>query len=158
MQIEELVLQNGWLPYPENKPKEVDAYRKPYLVTMETESQKHFTSVADWCRFTVRGKTDCRWEYKGRVFFPWTVIAFMEMPAPYKAEADDNPQLTWQQLKQMEGQPIYIETESEKGWQIIEFRGSFMRGEEYIKFGTQSLYGSTLGAKWQAYRRQRKEA
>ena len=69
----------------------------------------------------------------------------------------DNKPLTWDELKTMEGKPVWVETESINGWVIVEIRDSFMKGREYIKFGLLELSNKDLGKTWQVYKKERDE-
>ena len=69
----------------------------------------------------------------------------------------DNKPLTWDELKTMEGKPVWVETESINGWVIVEIRDSFMKGREYIKFGLLELSNKDLGKTWQVYKKERNE-
>lgn len=69
----------------------------------------------------------------------------------------DNKPLTWDELKTMEGKPVWVETEPINGWVIVEIRDSFMKGREYIKFGLLELSNKDLGKTWQVYKKERDE-
>ena len=64
--------------------------------------------------------------------------------------------LTWDELKTMEGKPVWVEAEPINGWVIVEIRDSFMKGREYIKFGLLELSNKDLGKTWKVYRKERK--
>lgn len=70
----------------------------------------------------------------------------------------NNPQLTWDELKTMEGKPVWIELPGKgkwKGWDVIGgfddddfgFAMCTVRGDDY--------YLADLGKTWQAYRKER---
>ena len=70
-----------------------------------------------------------------------------------------NEPLTWEQLKQMEGKPVWVELLGKgkwKGWDVIGgfddddfgFAMCTVRGDDY--------YLADLGKTWQAYRKERK--
>ena len=84
------MMENKWIPYPENTPVELKSISgmKQYIVTMQSEYAK-FTTVATWARATVRGNVIHRWEYDHRIGFPWNVIAFMELPEPYQEKQNE---------------------------------------------------------------------
>ena len=69
----------------------------------------------------------------------------------------DNKPLTWDELKTMEGKPVWVEAEPINGWVIVEIRDSFMKGREYIKFGLLELSNKNLGKTWQVYKKERNE-
>lgn len=68
----------------------------------------------------------------------------------------ENEPLTWDELKQMEGKPVWVEALLYKQWAVIAYIG-----EEYIRFEGANLYapecriymGEDNG--WQAYRKER---
>ncbi len=69
---------------------------------------------------------------------------------------DDNPAMTWDELKAMVGKPVWVEALLYKQWAVIAYIG-----EEYIRFEGANLYapecriymGEDNG--WQAYRKER---
>ena len=64
----------------------------------------------------------------------------------------DNPALTWDELKGMEGKPIWVEDEDcYSRWEII--NGVYDDG---ISFGDYFLNKNEFGIVWQAYRKERK--
>ena len=72
-----------------------------------------------------------------------------------KCEAENEP-LSWDELKLMEGKPVWVEALLYKQWAVIAYIG-----EEYIRFEGANLYapecriymGEDNG--WQAYRKER---
>ena len=71
---------------------------------------------------------------------------------------DDNPPLDWSELKQMEGQPVWVEgTVLKSAWYLIlEFDVDedmmFCVGRYYERI---PLHGDRMGTYWQAYRKER---
>ena len=70
---------------------------------------------------------------------------------------DDNPPLTWEELKQMEGKPVWIELLKGKwkGWDVI---GGFDEDDFGVAMVTvrgDDYYKADLGKTWQAYRKER---
>ena len=71
-------------------------------------------------------------------------------------ELKKNPPLTWDELRTMEGKPVWVEALLYKQWAVIAYIG-----EEYIRFEGANLYapecriymGEDNG--WQAYRKER---
>ena len=69
---------------------------------------------------------------------------------------NDNPALTWKQLKQMTGKPVWVEALLYKQWAVIAYVG-----DDHIRFEGVNLYapesrfymGKDNG--WQAYRKER---
>lgn len=69
----------------------------------------------------------------------------------------ENPPLTWDELRTMKGKPVWVEALLYKQWAVIAYIG-----EEYIRFEGANLYapecriymGEDNG--WQAYRKERK--
>ena len=80
------------------------------------------------------------------------------------ADLEDNPPLTWDELRQMEGKPVWVEVLKESGdhykwegqWMIID---DFMQGAlgTYCQFKEwhKTLINTTYGDQWQAYRKER---
>jgi len=70
-----------------------------------------------------------------------------------------NDPLTWDELKQMEGKPVWVEALLYKKWAVIGYVG-----ENYIRFEGVNLYApesrTYMGAEdgWQAYRKERSSA
>lgn len=67
----------------------------------------------------------------------------------------DNPALTWDELKQMAGKPVWVEALLYKQWAVIAYVG-----DEYIRFEGADLYApecrTYMGDDgWQAYRKER---
>ena len=71
-------------------------------------------------------------------------------------ESEDNPPLTWDELKQMEGKPVWIEIgDGSKGWIIIRKinESGIVTGSDGF-VGISDVYG--MDTTWQAYRKERK--
>lgn len=74
----------------------------------------------------------------------------------FQFEISDNPPLTWDELKQMEGKPVWVEALLYKQWAVIAYVGS-----DHIRFEGANLYAPEsreyMGADngWQAYRKER---
>ena len=72
--------------------------------------------------------------------------------------AEQNPPLTWDELKGMEGKPIWIELLGNghwKGWDVV---GGFTDddfGASMVTVRMDDYYKSDLGKTWNAYRRER---
>lgn len=76
----------------------------------------------------------------------------------YWAEQQANPALTWDELKTMEGKPVWVVPEEEKGyWFVIEFfnNNPYYGGDRVIFTNDVILNRCDLGTKWQAYRKER---
>ena len=74
----------------------------------------------------------------------------------------NNP-LTWDELKQMEGKPVWVEYEGyTPDWEVIENIGA-MRGSigditgNFVETHMSVLHKDDMGKTWQAYRKERKE-
>ena len=71
----------------------------------------------------------------------------------------DNPPLTWDELKSMEGKPVWIEVDGNwwgKFWAFVEtanenYMNFFQKGQEY----PEDLWKCNMGKTWQAYRKER---
>ena len=74
----------------------------------------------------------------------------------YWAEQQANPPLTWDELKQMEGKPVWVEALLYKQWAVIAYVG-----DDHIRFEGVNLYAPEsriyMGEEngWQAYRKER---
>jgi len=72
------------------------------------------------------------------------------------AQLEDNPPLTWKQLKQMVGKPVWVEHKLYKQWAIIQRFGD---GFDFVVFVGDELYApehkKCMGEEWQAYRKER---
>lgn len=68
----------------------------------------------------------------------------------------ENPALTWDELRTMKGKPVWVEALLYKQWAVIAYVGS-----DYIRFEGANLYAPEsrqyMGADdgWQAYRKER---
>lgn len=75
-------------------------------------------------------------------------------------EEQNNPPLTWDELKGMEGKPIWIEVkyhnpeETYKYWTIVKYFDSH-EGGDMVFTGTGFYHKDLLGIDWQAYRKER---
>lgn len=84
----------------------------------------------------------------------------------YYAELEKNDPLTWEQLKQMKGKPVWVEYMDDKqqtGWALI------VKNPERPTFGKPKLFAfvreegkfyltiSGYGRRWQAYRKEKYE-
>lgn len=69
----------------------------------------------------------------------------------------DNPALTWDELKQMEGKPIWVEYEGyAPDWEVIEYIGNTKwKWGEVIETHLSILHKENQGKEWQAYRKER---
>lgn len=78
----------------------------------------------------------------------------------YWAEQQENPPLTWDELRQMEGQPVWVEYDIEhedrtlRTWAIVftVLDENMSLACSAIKFGVKK---SEIGQRWQAYRKER---
>ena len=74
------------------------------------------------------------------------------------ADLEDNQPLTWQEIQQMEGKPVWVEqcNGDTKGWLLI-LRTNFDIINCTTKHGNSFyLYKSSYGERWQAYRKEKK--
>jgi hypothetical protein len=67
-----------WIPVTERLP-ETDKWRTTYLVTTDNG----IVTAMEWENTTVRGKSTSRWVWHDRLS-PWKVLAWRELPEPYK--------------------------------------------------------------------------
>ena len=77
----------------------------------------------------------------------------------YWKEQQANPALTWDELRQMEGKPVWVEQHhgDTKGWLLI-----LRKCDDVVTCTTKHgnsfyLYKANYGEKWQAYRKERNE-
>ena len=77
-------------------------------------------------------------------------------------ELKKNPPLTWEQLKEMEGKPVWVETQTKGGrWMILSYLGNVYEPDDTVMFasgyngGTSTCYKKNIGKTWQAYRKER---
>ena len=74
----------------------------------------------------------------------------------------DNPALTWDELRQMEGKPIWVEVdyhnpeETYKYWTIVKYFDSD-EGGDMVFTGTGFYHKDLLGIDWRAYRKEKNE-
>lgn len=75
----------------------------------------------------------------------------------YWMEQQMNPPLTWDELKEMEGKPVWVEYISEKRWIVIkEFRESISGMEYLVSTDNGLFFPQRMDDKtWQAYRKER---
>ena len=79
------------------------------------------------------------------------------------ADLEDNPPLTWDELKQMEGKPVWVELTYEEGhyehWGIIsgfpKVGYEFMTLKGFHAIDSFSVMEKEQGRTWQAYRKER---
>ena len=81
-------------------------------------------------------------------------------------EIMDNPPLDWEQLKTMEGKPVWVEINGYNGyWTIVHWNSNIVFEEYYdwiaspedpMKAPLVSLDDTNFGKTWQAYRKERK--
>ena len=71
----------------------------------------------------------------------------------------DNPPLTWDELKQMEGKPVWVEGISENEWGIVDcfYVNAFRAEMVTIKMRNDLWHLDRVmqGSTWQAYRKER---
>lgn len=68
---------------------------------------------------------------------------------------DDNPLLSWDELKTMEGKPVWVECVAKRWIVIADFRED-VNGAEYFEVTDGGRFlAKTQGDLWQAYRKER---
>ena len=95
--------------------------------------------------------------YKKAIAHVTEVIDHYEkMVADYLAV--NNPPLTWDELKTMQGKPVWVEYENyASDWEIIENVGTFKWADGlFVETNTSILHKEDQGKTWQAYRKERK--
>ena len=89
-------------------------------------------------------------EYKAELDTTAALPDYYELVNFWAEQQAINP-LTWQELKQMEGKPVWVEDEDcYSRWKII--NGVYDDG---ISFGDYFLNKNEFGTVWQAYRKER---
>lgn len=81
----------------------------------------------------------------------------------FQFEISDNPPITWDELKTMEGKPVWVEVDEKyKGWVMVGKFYSFFEYEDVdahvnlYYFGRSMEYSKEMyGFYWQAYRKER---
>ncbi|MBP5782302.1 MAG: hypothetical protein J6W04_02055, partial [Bacteroidales bacterium] len=81
------------------------------------------------------------------------------------AQQEENLPLTWDELKQMEGKPVWVEEENQPSqWYLIkEVETDEDDDPEFVSLtvfdcqGDYWFYKNNMGTKWQAYRKERNE-
>ena len=73
------------------------------------------------------------------------------------AELKRNEPLTWDELKQMEGKPVWLEYEGyTPDWEVIENVGTFKSADGlFVETHKSILHKEDIGKTWQAYRKER---
>jgi hypothetical protein len=116
------------------------------------------------CSYTCRTPFECN--CKG-CFYRDAVAKAVEYLKEYKKldsldavafTEDDNPLLTWQELRQMEGKPVWLERPEWKEWLLISEIDEY-KCEIYLrdKWGNgASVNGRNIGY-WRAYRKEKNE-
>lgn len=69
----------------------------------------------------------------------------------------ENPPLTWDELKQMRGKPVWVEHHLFKGWRLIGWQGNDHMMNLVGPYSEQlPLFADGCGCDWQVYRKERK--
>ena len=75
------------------------------------------------------------------------------------AESQENPPLTWDELRQMEGKPVWVEVDGKwwgRFWAFVEagndsYINFFQKGQDY----PEDLWKHDMGKTWNAFRKER---
>lgn len=71
------------------------------------------------------------------------------------ADLEDNPPLTWDELKGMEGKPVWVEHRLFKGWRLIGWQANDHMMNLVGPYSEQlPLFADGCGSDWQAYRKE----
>ena len=89
----------------------------------------------------------------------WQITKWLKELKEYK-EKDINVPLTWEELKQMQGKPVWVEVDGNwygKFWAFVELGSDvyinfYQMGQDY----PEDLLKRDIGKTWQAYRKERK--
>lgn len=73
------------------------------------------------------------------------------------AEQQENPPLTWDELKTLKGKPVWVEYENYvSDWEIIENVGTFKWADSlFVETNRSILHKEDQDKTWQAYRKER---
>ena len=70
---------------------------------------------------------------------------------------DENPPLTWDELKEMEGKPVWVEHKLFKGWRLVGWQANEHLMNLVGSYSEQvPLFEDDCGVLWQAYRKEQK--
>lgn len=87
---------------------------------------------------------------------------YEELKDWWAEEHAENVPLTWDELKGMEGKPVWLEVKYQnpdaiyKYWTIVKYFDSH-EGEDLVFTGTGFYHRSLLGTGWQVYRKEREQ-
>jgi len=73
----------------------------------------------------------------------------------FQFEISDNPPLTWDELKQMEGKPVWIQEGDHGYWIIIDNFSITSYGYHWLNSVEGCLEKEYMGISWQAYRKEK---
>ena len=100
----------------------------------------------------------CEWIRDALQYLKW----YKELADDSEAYAEwkENPPLTWDELKSMEGKPVWIEDGLENGeWCIIECFTESGRFIAHDRYADDTVFKAIdMGNMWQAYRKERHES
>ena len=71
------------------------------------------------------------------------------------AESQENPPLTWDELRQMEGKPVWIQEGDHGYWIIIDNFSITSYGYHWLNSAERCLEKEYMGISWQAYRKEK---
>ena len=117
----------------------------------------------DGCPYETGEMTDCHIRNNDALFYLKEYRWVVENCAEALAEKypSENVPLTWDELKTMEGKPVWIEFLNDKGewngeWCLVESSNDILCEILRCKITWWGLRKITLGKTWQAYRREKK--
>ena len=165
-----LTPQNEWVSVEEELPSDDDDGLEYFCMTNATGKGGGVLSL-EWEVATIRGKTVRRWRWLNRIS-PWTVTHWMKRPVPpdkdnnVPAKAQNEP-LTIEELRKMEGHPVYIISKAHaiSEWNIPKGVGEIViaydvpcAGMKEVTPSVKFIDGKELsvekyGSDWVAYRR-----
>ena len=126
-------------------------------VIAELEDEKVFADALHYLR---EYRSDMKlWESDRKGFEAW-IEQYKEARDKHQQAVIDmakNPPLSWEELKTMEGKPVWVEqcNGDTKGWLLI-LRTNYDVINCTTKHGNSFyLYKSSYGERWQAYRKER---
>lgn len=100
------------------------------------------------CPFNDNCKPDDKWD--DALHYLKHLQEYYEM----SKEHEPNDPLTWDELRQMEGKPVWIQEGDHSYWIIIKNFSETIYGYHWLNSAEGSLEKEYMGISWQAYRKE----
>lgn len=112
------------------------------------------------CPYYKKGKTTCDGDFEADALH--YLMEFQGLSKMWNDRLDkeqENSPLTWDELRQMEGKPVWVEDSFDNGeWYIIECFTASNRFVAYDRWGDTTLFNKKeMDDVWKAYRREHHE-